>query len=487
MTLPISRVIRVGAEIAGGGIARRDFGRTLVPFKAGAYSAGETASQIVAKSRIQVHANLAELGAYHSSTTEIYKLAEAYFGQDPFPKPMVVAPHYDVARGSSTVVGGDFNVADAVALGNGVRFKMGAAAQSSAIDFRSLTSKAAVASALNTAFAGSVRLSEDRLVFSHTTDLSGALTSATDGFAAALGLDNAVKLGLQTADATLADGLNRIQRENNTWYFISLPRGSADYADADALALSSWAETKAAIAFVDDSGAAALTANETASLAAQLHAGTRKRTACVWSLELDYKAASLAAAFSSADFGARGIPTGAFTQLPGRKVDDITEAQADELDRKNCNYYASIGDGPVLQEGEFSGGGWIDTTYGLDWMKDAAEKAAYNVISTSQRVPMTDAGVASVVDAVAGVLEQAVTAGIAAPGTLPAAPTNDVRTFTGNIDFDGFLPTGYTIHAKPVSSLTAGQRAERKMPPVRAWVYAAGAVQQADFHIVLFE
>ena len=487
MALPISRVIRVGATIAGGGIARRDFGRMLAPFKAGAYATSETASQIISKSRIQVHANLAELAAYHSSTTELYKLAEAYFSQDPFPKPLVVAPHYNVARGSSTVVGTAFNVADAVALGNSVRFKMGGAANSSAIDFRSLTSKAAVASALNTAFAGSVRLSEDVLVFAHTADLSGALTSATSGFAAALGLTNAVKLGLQTADATLADALNRIERSNDSWYFASLPRGSADYADADALALSSWCEAKAAIAFVDDSGVGALTANETASLAAQLNAATRKRTACVWSLDLDYKAASLAGAFSSANFTTGPIPTGAFSQLPGRKVDDLTSAQADELERKECNYYASIGDGPVLQKGQFSGGGWIDTTYGLDWLKDAAEKAAYSVISDSQRVPLTDAGVASVVDAVAAVLEQSVSVGLTAPGTLPAAPANDVRTFTGNADFDGFLPKGYTIHAKPVSSLTAGQRAERKMPPVRAWVYAAGAVQEADFQIVLFE
>lgn len=161
-----------------------------------------------------------------------------------------------------------------------------------------------------------------------------------------------------------------------------------------------------------------------------------------------------------------------YKQEPGVVAEALTQNQANVLKNKNCNVFvAYVNDTNIIQYGVVSGGEFIDVIQGNNWLQNAVQTACYNVLyTTTTKVPQTDAGVNQLVNAIAGVCNQAVANGLCAPGIWNAAGF-------GSLQDGQLLKLGYYIYATPVALQAESDRAARKSPPIQVAIKLAGAIQ----------
>ena len=98
MTLDIQDIVRVDATIAPGGVAPRQFGRTLLVVKDGEFDQDTD-------ERAQVFANMGEVADVYDSDDEAYEAAGVYFSQTPYPQPLVIG-HWLQASEPARLTGG---------------------------------------------------------------------------------------------------------------------------------------------------------------------------------------------------------------------------------------------------------------------------------------------------------------------------------------------------------------------------------------------
>ena len=99
------------------------------------------------------------------------------------------------------------------------------------------------------------------------------------------------------------------------------------------------------------------------------------------------------------------------------------------------------------------------------------------------KIPLTNAGLQQLRDAIQGPCRQGVANGGLAPNRVSGELTRVIRDTLNEQGFDGFLSTGYLIYVPPVTSLTQLQRDNRELPPFKIFGKGAGAVHEfvADF------
>ncbi len=124
---------------------------------------------------------------------------------------------------------------------------------------------------------------------------------------------------------------------------------------------------------------------------------------------------------------------------------------------------------------------WSDQVYNQFWLQFAIQTAGFNALAaTSTKVPLTDKGVASLVNVVNQVLQQGVNNGFLTPGAWPAGGTvfGNPNALVRNVADCGF----YT-YAAPVATLTQGQLQSRTAPTIQTAALAAGAVQKVAVNV----
>ncbi|MDD5301507.1 MAG: DUF3383 family protein [Elusimicrobia bacterium] len=118
-----------------------------------------------------------------------------------------------------------------------------------------------------------------------------------------------------------------------------------------------------------------------------------------------------------------------------------------------------------------------DMVYNDDWLALAVQIAGVDeIVGQANKLPLTEAGIGQLKDAMKVPLNQAVSNGFIAPGAWPegAATFGDQASFLRNI-----AQTGFYVYSTPVAQLTQAQLATRQAPPIQIAVLAAGAVQSA--------
>jgi hypothetical protein len=116
-----------------------------------------------------------------------------------------------------------------------------------------------------------------------------------------------------------------------------------------------------------------------------------------------------------------------------------------------------------------------DMVYNDDWLALALQIAGVDeLVGQDTKLPQTDAGIGSLLDALKVPLGQAEANGFIAPGAWPeGAPTfGNQALFLQNI-----AQQGWYIWAPPVATETQSELATREAPPIQVAVLAAGAVQ----------
>lgn len=468
--------VRVTATINPTAIVPREIGRTLFL----------TTDDELAGSgpgRVETFSSAAAVHARFGATSEPGKAATRYFAQAG-PQPFIVA-RWRKAAVDNRVVGvkpaGTITEIEAISSGE-ITF----AGHDLTPDFSGDTSWANIAATLQASVRTQISSADV------TYDAAGQRfiidTGTTDGsavtgtHAALLGLDaasGARYLPGGTAEA-ISNAIAAIWEIDSSWTFLIHENSIA--GTADSVSLAEWANGSTPILIAESHESGALTANESTSQLANLLALESPRARVVWSSEEDYKSASIAGLLASVRFSQPGSAINLTGKtLPGCTKDSIDTAQRSELDRKGAMYYIEIGGSNAVVEPPHSSGVWIDAEHFTRWLVADIQTSVWNLIRSSRRLPLTQAGLTATRDAIAQSCERGVANGGLASGQVNNALRTQIIQTTDLFDFDGTLASGYLIWIAP---LTETIRASRR-PEFRVWALGSGAINRVNIDITL--
>ncbi len=147
-----------------------------------------------------------------------------------------------------------------------------------------------------------------------------------------------------------------------------------------------------------------------------------------------------------------GSATWKFAQPDGVPAVTLTSTQSTNLVNKNGNFLQTTAGLDIMREGVTVGGEFIDKVRDLDWLKEEVEKSVFEVLVGAKKVPMTNAGIAMVENALRGALTRAFNAGV--------------------IDSD------FSISVPKVSAISTSNRALRILPDIKWSARMQGAVHK---------
>lgn len=325
-------------------------------------------------------------------------------------------------------------------------------------------------------------------------DLSGGTQPSSVGYAQApaSGTDISAMLGLTSAlsqdlvsgydSETPAECAAALAAASTIWYGLTFAAETAittqEYLDVCAFIEPLSVTRMFGVTSQDTGCLSSLVTNDIGSL---MKASAYNQSFCHYSSSTPYAAASMFGRMFSVDFSAQNTTIELmYKQMPGVVAENLSDDQANALQAKYINVFASYdNDTSIIQYGTLASGNFIDETWGLDWFQNAVQTAVYNLFYTAQtKIPQTDAGQNQISNACAAVCGNqpggAVYNGLAGPGTWNSS------TVFGSLTTGQFLPLGYYIYAPSVDLQSEADRAARKAPATQIALKLAGAFQEAD-------
>jgi hypothetical protein len=147
----------------------------------------------------------------------------------------------------------------------------------------------------------------------------------------------------------------------------------------------------------------------------------------------------------------------------------------DSLLAKNCNVFVNYNNNTaIIQPGITPSGQYIDTTIGVDWLRDQIQTNVYNLLyGTTTKIPQTDAGMHQIATQVEAACVAGVNNDLLAPGQWNSQGV-------GQISQGDYLSKGYYVYTPPISSQAQSDRTARKSVTIQVLAKLGGAVQTAD-------
>jgi hypothetical protein len=250
---------------------------------------------------------------------------------------------------------------------------------------------------------------------------------------------------------------------------------AAPLADSDAVQVAAYIEATSRIAAFTTQNTNALDPTRSDDLASLLQSGQFSRSFVQFSSTSPYAATSLFARFATVDFrGNNTTITGMFKQEPGVSPEVLVGSQADALQAKNCNVFATYIDGTAdTQYGTMANGNYIDQRINADWIANFLQVNVRNVLRTQPKVPQTDKGMGLLAAAMAQSCQQAVNNGYIAEGIWNGPPV-------GTLNPGDVCPGGFYIFVPKVALQTQADRQARKSVVFQIALKEAGAVHSAS-------
>ena len=257
------------------------------------------------------------------------------------------------------------------------------------------------------------------------------------------------KLG---SDADYLAALTRINNVNSDWYCVCLT-GATEQTTAEKKEVSDWVGTQNKIAFLRDINSSSLLSSTITDLGSVLNSA---RTAVFWTANKDdYLEAAVAGECLPQPAGSLTFAYKALVGVPVPAA--LTTSAENTLSAKNVNYYASVANRNLTFDGKMSNGDFIDTTRSIDWITARIMENVFQVISTSPKIPYSDAGVEILANASRQTLDQAINRGVIFPN--------------------------YTLNTVSVRNLPVNDRANRVYGNINVDVRLTGAIQKVNYRI----
>ena len=195
----------------------------------------------------------------------------------------------------------------------------------------------------------------------------------------------------------------------------------------------------------------------------------------------DYKSIGLASEYAGVNyFGIDTLPDGKWIYLDGFTPTELNETEAEELRKRNCNFFTKYGRYRLVSEGVTGKSGeWLDASIFADWFGSAAYDAFFTLFLGANRIPATARGLSRIETALLPVLQAGVRNGGATPGVFPVDTIAEIRQATGDLSYNGATTTGWYIYVQPLAQRSPTQISQRRSPTVYIWINGSGS-----FHFV---
>lgn len=479
MTIPVSSIVSVSIAIGATFPSRKGFGiLNCVTAETGVIGFAE---------RIRSYSS-AEGVAADWAGTEVEKVANAYFSQQPKPTEFKVSVRADSAvaaelRGGAVtdlslftgITDGSFNIS--IDGGN---------EDITALDFSSETDLDGVASVIQTALqavatggytAATCTHDGTRFFIRSGTTGSSSTISFLNPVSPVTGTDVSSILQIQQGEGTKQDGidpenitdaLTAIEQKDNDWYGLVFTKEVRDNISINGepavTAAAAWVQARVKVFFNESNDLDVLDSVSTTDIAYILNNGNYTRTMTTFSSLVDqYASASIAGRAFTVDFSqTNSTITLKFKQLPGIQVESLSTTEKNVLDSKRANVFIKVGDTNIYAESYMAGDNFFDEIHGVDWLTDAIQTEVYGyLISRTTKVPYTNQGVAAIEQQVTKVLDESVRNGLVAAG----------ETIDGE-----FLGTGYKITTVPVEDVSESEKQNRQYNGLSFVALGAGAI-----------
>lgn len=160
-----------------------------------------------------------------------------------------------------------------------------------------------------------------------------------------------------------------------------------------------------------------------------------------------------------------GSETSAFKQLASVYPSALSTTEMKALANKSLNYFITVGNKNLSMNGMTVGGEWADVIRFRDWLKNDMQLRVVNLFVTRPKVPYTDGGISLVQNQMIASLKAGQDAGGIA---------------TSEFDEDGTEIPGYVTSVPLAASLSASEKASRKLTKCKFKARLAGAIHFAE-------
>lgn len=160
-----------------------------------------------------------------------------------------------------------------------------------------------------------------------------------------------------------------------------------------------------------------------------------------------------------------GSETTAFKSMGAVYPSKLTSTEMKALKEAGLNYYVTVGNRDLTLGGMVRAGEWADTIRFRDWLQNDMLVRVVNVFATTPKVPYTDGGI--------GLIQNAMLA------SLKAGQDAGGIAETEYDELGNPIP-GYATSVPRSSSLSAAEKASRKLPRCKFKARLAGAIHFAE-------
>lgn len=160
-----------------------------------------------------------------------------------------------------------------------------------------------------------------------------------------------------------------------------------------------------------------------------------------------------------------GSETSAFKTLSSVYPSELTTTEMKALESDSMNFFITVGNKNITMNGKTRGGEWADVIRFRDWLKNDMQLAVVNLFVTRPKVPYTDSGIALVQNQMIASLKRGQNVGGIAEDEF---------------DEDGNTIPGFVTSVPLSSSITASEKASRKLHNCKFKARLAGAIHFAE-------
>lgn len=257
-----------------------------------------------------------------------------------------------------------------------------------------------------------------------------------------------ILIGQCLGSETFAEAYTKVSLESNDFYGIVITSKQLE----DQLAIADLAETEEKIFGLSSNNSQIRNSTDSDSILYQLKEANKWRSFVIYNgaADLEYPEA----AWFGIMFGKKaGSATWAYKSLNGVGVSNLNVNDRNEINKKNGNYFVSMGGIGVMLEGKTTKGEYIDIIQGLDWLSNNVKSKIAISLLSSDKIPYTNQGIAIIESMVRSSLNEAVDREI--------------------IDSDSV-----TIEVPDIRDISLQDRNNRKLPDIRFEGRLSGAIHK---------
>ena len=160
-----------------------------------------------------------------------------------------------------------------------------------------------------------------------------------------------------------------------------------------------------------------------------------------------------------------GSETSAFKQLASVYPSALTTSEMKALAEAHLNYFITVGSKNLSMNGQVMAGEWADIIRFRDWLKNDMQVRVCNLFVVNPKIPYTDGGIALVQNQMIASLKSGQNAGGIAQSEY---------------DEDGSEIPGYQTSVPLAASISAAEKASRKLTKCKFKARLAGAIHFAE-------